>query len=204
MRNLDRIASFVAAALVAAAVIVRLPSLASPPMDFAAMRQHHSALIARARFLNQHPAAAPAWQRDTANDYVAQATIPEPQIIERLDALLYGLMGTERLDLARWLSLALWCAGALCVSAAARQLSGAAAGLLALAVCLFLPYTIGASSSIQSDTLAFTLMSAALFAWTKIGAGPRRLREWIPGIHSRSRLARPRLCFPWRRGSCGR
>ena len=155
----------------AAAVVVRLPSMASPPLDFAAMRQHHSALIARARFLNQHPTAAPDWQRDTANDYVAQATIPEPEVVERLDAFLYEITGAERLALARWLSLALWLAGAFCLRLAARRLSGEAGGLIALAVALFLPYSIGASSSIQSDTLAFALMSAALAAWTNVVPG---------------------------------
>jgi hypothetical protein len=169
--NSDRIVSLTSAALLVAAVAIRLPSLASPPMGFSAMRQHHSALIARARFLNEHPTAGPDWQRATANDYVAQATIPEPQVIERLDAFLYELTGAERLHLARWFSLALWLAGALCLRSAARRLWGPAGGLTALVVCLFLPYSIGASSSIQSDTLAFALMSAALAAWARTTPG---------------------------------
>jgi len=166
VRPIDRLTFWTAAALLAGAVLVRLPSLASPPLDFAAMRQHHSALIARAIFLNQHPTAAPAWQRDTANDYVAQATIPEPLVVERMAAAMYEATGVERLQLARWVAVLCWFVGAWCLFAAARQSFGDIAGLCALTVALFLPYTIGASSSIQPDTLAFLLMSAALFGWT--------------------------------------
>lgn len=166
--------------MLVAAVAIRLPSLSAPPMDFAAMRQHHSALIARARYLNEHPTAAPDWQRTAANDYVAQATIPEPQVIERLDVFLYEVTGAERLPLARWLSLALWFAGALSLRSAARRLWGAAGALTTLAVCLFLPYSIGASSSIQSDTLAFALMSAAMAAWAS---------SWDGDLHSQDSAA---------------
>ena len=162
---MQRLAFWTAAGLLVGAVLLRLPSLATPPLDFAAMRQHHSALIARALFLNQHPTAGPAWQRDAANDYVAQATIPEPRIVERLSAALYEATGVERLSLARWFALACWFGGAWCLFAAARRWFGETGGFCTLAVALFLPYTVGASASIQPDTLAFFLMSAALLAW---------------------------------------
>ncbi len=128
------------------------------------MRQHHSALIARALFLEQHPDAAPTWQRETADAYVAQATIPEPLTVERIAAAAYALTGAERLWLARALSLVYWCAGALFLFGAGRRLAGGAGGLTALAVILFLPYLIDASVSFQPDALAVMFMCGALWA----------------------------------------
>jgi hypothetical protein len=67
------------------------------------MRQHHSALIAENVYYSGHPAAAPEWRRRAAAEYVAQATIPEPIITERLAGLTYTAAGHEDLRLPRML-----------------------------------------------------------------------------------------------------
>ena len=200
--------------LLVVAVAIRVSVAGAPPLEFAAMRQYHSALIARALFLDRHPDAAPAWQRETADAYVAQATIPEPLIVERIAASAYALTGGERLWLARALSLIYWCVGAWCLHGAGRRLAGPTGGLTALAAILFLPYSLDASLSFQPDGLAVMFMCGALWAFARAddessgGAG-----LWIAiGMAMAATFVRPMAaCFLlpvlavvlWRQASLG-
>lgn len=155
---------FLLAAILVIAFLLRVPLIAELPLEFASARQYHSATIARAFYLQNHTEAAPAWQREAAADYVAQATIPEALIVERIAAAAYGATGGERLWIPRLLAAAYWLAAAGLLYGAARRLTGSSGGLVAVAVFLFLPYSLGASLSFQPDTLAVTWMCAAFFA----------------------------------------
>ena len=151
------------AALLLTAVAIRLPLVADLPPEFATMRQYRSGMIARAMYARMDADAMTAARRTAAIDYVAQATIPEPIIAERIAAAVYGLSGEERLWIPRALSALYWCAAALFLYGCGRAIAGSAGGLIAAAVHLFLPYSIGASLSFQPDALAVLLMSGSLW-----------------------------------------
>ena len=159
-------------ALLLAAVIIRLPLVAVLPFDFSTMRQYHSAMIARAMYGRMDAGAMTLERRAAAEDYVAQATIPEPVIVERIAAAGYVLAGEERWWIPRALSALYWLAAALCLYGAGRAVAGSVGGLTAAAVHLFLPYGIDASVSFQPDALAVLLMSASLLGWARLGSAP--------------------------------
>jgi len=144
------------------------------------MRQHHSALIARAEYYKIDAGAASDPRRHAAADYVAQATIPEPIIVERIAAAGYWLAGGERWWIARGLSMVYWFAGAAFLFGAARRLTNVAGGLASAAVFLLMPYSIGASLSFQPDALAVLGMCAALFAMTRSGIGATVVCSMLP------------------------
>ena len=141
------------------------------------MRQHHSALIAENVFYSTHPASAPEWRRRAAADYVAQATIPEPIVTERLAALIYTVAGHEDLRLPRMVLGVLWVVGGLFLYGALRQWSSDRAAAVAFAVYSFLPYSFRASISLLPDSLAVLLMCAALYGLARLGPvlTPQRL-----------------------------
>ena len=133
------------------------------------MRQHHSALIAEDVFYSSHPASAPEWRRRAAADYVAQATIPEPIVTERLAALIYTVTGHEDLRLPRMLLGLFWVVGGLFLYGTLKQWSSASAAAVAFAVYSFLPYSFRASIGLLPDGLAVPLMCAALYGLARLG-----------------------------------
>jgi len=134
------------------------------------MRQHHSALIAENAYYSGHPTAAPEWRRRVAAEYVAQATIPEPIVTERLAALIYSVAGHEDLRLPRMFLGLFWVVGGLFLYAAVKEWSSASAAAVAFAVYSSLPYSFRASVSLQPDTLAVPLMCAALYGLARLGS----------------------------------
>jgi hypothetical protein len=165
----DIAGSVILGVLLLTAVIVRLPLVTALPFDFATMRQYHSAMIARAMYARLDPGAMTPERRTAAEDYVAQATIPEPIIVERIAAVGYVVAREERLWIPRALSALYWLVAALCLFGAGRAIAGPIGGLTAAAVHLFLPYGIDASVSFQPDALAVLLMSASLYGLTRLG-----------------------------------
>lgn len=162
--------------LLAFALAIRLPLVGAAPFDFAPMRQHHSALITRAIYLDAHPDAAPSWRRESARDYVAQATIPEPLVVEHVAAWGYALLGREDLRIPRTLSGLFWVFGAVFLHGAARRLSDSNTARLAAALYLFLPYTLGASVSFQPDPLAVMWLCGGLYGLSRFAESPSSAR----------------------------
>ena len=156
--------------LVAAACGLRFLIAGQAPFDFAVMRQHHSALIARSLYLDGR-ADAPEPARASATGYLTQATRVEPLVIERLSAWGYALAGREDLRIPRMLSASFWIIGGLFLYFAARRLSGETGAAFTLAAFLFLPYTWRSSVSIQPDPLAVMWLCAGLFGLVRLQAG---------------------------------
>jgi hypothetical protein len=173
--------------LVAAACGLRFVLAAQAPFDFAVMRQHHSALIARSLYLESRAdAAAPA--RASATGYLSQATRVEPLVIERLSAWGYALAGREDLRIPRMLSASFWIAGGLFLYVAARRLSGQTGAVFALAAFLFLPYTWRSSVSIQPDPFAVMWLCGGLFGLARL------YDEWTtPRVVAAALLAIPAI-----------
>lgn len=167
-------AVLLAAMLTGLGFLIRLPSLGSPPFEFHPARQYQSAVIARA-FFRERRAEIPAWKREAALAAAGQLQL-EPPIVEHMASALYLVAGGEKLWLPRLASIVYWLLGSLCVFALSRRLFSEPAALVALAVCLFIPFGIKASRSFQPDPLMVALTCAGwwtLFRYTERPLGGR-------------------------------
>ena len=124
-------------------LLVRLPRLGTPPLDFHPARQYRTALIARALY-EKYVTGLPSWKKEVAWVEEADPAV-EPPLTEYLAATMYRLAGQERLWLPRLASVVFWISGAAWVFAVARRLFSKTAALIGLIYSLFIPYGIRAS-----------------------------------------------------------
>lgn len=145
-------------------LIVRLPLTESLPMAFSPQRQYYSALMARSIYFQIAAEPIPDWRRDVVNAYVRSETRTEPPFIEMMAALAYRVFGGEDIRIMLALSLVYWGVGGVFLYLLARDLAGSAfVGWVALAVWLFLPYTITTTRALMTDPPALMFMLAALW-----------------------------------------
>jgi 4-amino-4-deoxy-L-arabinose transferase-like glycosyltransferase len=158
---------------------LRLTQITQPPLDFHAVRQYNSALMARAFYLRGQ-AGVPAWKREMA----ANNTPPlnEPPVMEWVASKLYGVVGDEMLALPRAVSALLWTLAALYLFLLALRVLTPDGALVAAAVYLFLPYVLTASRSFQPDPLMTALMVVALYALVRHHEEPTPKRAVIAGV----------------------
>jgi len=164
-------AVLLAAMLTGLGLMIRLPSLGNPPLDFHPARQYQSAVIARAYF-RERRAEIPAWKREVALAAAGQLQL-EPPIVERVAAALYRVAGAEKLWLPRLASIVYWILGSLCVFALSRHLFSEPAAFVALAFCLFSPFGIKASRSFQPDPLMVALTCVGWWTLVRYTERPR-------------------------------
>jgi hypothetical protein len=142
-------------------LLVRLPGLSAPPLEFHATRQYLGAILARAYYV-EHATGLPPAQVAAAR--AARSLVPafEPPILQRLTAGIYRVIGREDLRVPRLLSIVAWLAGALALAWLLTLWELTRAGVLAgVSVMVFLPFGIVASRSIQPDPLMTALIVAA-------------------------------------------
>lgn len=135
-----------------AGFVIRLYDLFDAPLDFHPTRQMHSVLIARGMYFEQRD-DVPDWQRELAVQQWKAEPHPEPQILERLTALTYQVIGNEVLWVARLYSILFWMAGGVGLFLLAKSIIGIDGALIALVYYLFLPYGAIASRSFQPDPM---------------------------------------------------
>jgi 4-amino-4-deoxy-L-arabinose transferase-like glycosyltransferase len=128
---------------------IRLYDLKDPPLDFHAVRQLRSALIARSVYyqLNQHVTPE---IRQQANE-LANLEVYEPPILEQIIGATYLLMGSEQVWIVRIFDSIFWLIGGLAFFSLARKLGSFYAALLGLTFYFFLPFGIIASRSFQPE-----------------------------------------------------
>lgn len=155
-----------------AGLAVRLYDLADAPLDFHATRQLHAALIARGMYFQQR-SDIPAWQREIAVSQWRMEGEIEPQVLERVTAWVYGLVGDIDLRIPRLISIFAWLAGAVFLVRIALRLAGWTGALAAAWFFLLWPYAVIASRSFQPEPLLMMLVLAALGAalgWERKGS----------------------------------
>ena len=152
-----------AVVLLLAGLGLRLVDLHDAPLDFHPTRQLHSALIARGMYAQTAPQYSD-WQRQRAAQQQAGQELIEPQIMERLSAWSYSLLGREDLAVPRLLAIFFWTLGGLGLFWLGLDLVGAGGALAALTLYLFLPYGVYASRAFQPDPLMTAAMLWALWA----------------------------------------
>ena len=121
-------------------LLVRLPGLSAPPLEFHATRQYLGAILARAYYVEHATGLPPA---EVAAARAARSLVPafEPPILQRLTAGIYRVIGREDLRVPRLLSIVAWLAGALALAWLLTQWELSHAGVLAgVSVMVFLPF----------------------------------------------------------------
>ena len=172
--RVSRSAFWLLLAMLVGAAAVRIPYLTQTPYDFTPGRQFYSALIARAAYFAIAGDDAGGWRKAVVDDYMRYTTLPDAGTAERIAALAYAISGGERLWVARGLSTAYWLIAGVALFMAGRRLAGDAAGLVAAAVFLFIPWGLAASRSLQPDPLAVMLMCLAIWGAAVYAAQPTR------------------------------
>jgi Dolichyl-phosphate-mannose-protein mannosyltransferase len=164
-----------AVAIAAVALLVRWNHITASPFDFAEARQLQDATLARGYYV-LHLRAAPDWQRRVMRARLREAQPIELPILPYASAIAFVLAGGEHLWIPRLLSSLFWIVGALFFYLLARRFAHGWAALLGVAVYLFLPFPIVASTSFQPDPLMVMLIIASILAIVRHDERPTRQR----------------------------
>lgn len=142
---------------------VRLYDLQDAPLDFHPTRQLHSALIARGMYY-QTLEDVPDWQKERAYDQWQAEGLIEPQIMERLTAFTYQLMGQDNLWAARLWAIFFWTLGGVFLCLLANQLFGLAGAVIAVVYFMLWPYAVISSRAFQPESLMVAAITIGLWA----------------------------------------
>ncbi len=150
-------------------ITVRFYDLTDAPLDFHPTRQLHSALIARGMYY-ENLEDAPTWKREMAVSQWKSEGLIEPQIMERLTALTYQIIGSEQLWAARVWSIFFWIIGGVFLFLLAREIAGLEGAAIATVYFFLWPYAVIASRAFQPEPLMVAMILIGLWAavrWTK-------------------------------------
>lgn len=160
---------------------VRFYDLTDAPLDFHPTRQLHSALITRGMYY-QTLKDAPAWQKEMAASQWKAEGLIEPQIMERLTALTYQVIGSEQLWIARVWSIAFWTLGGAFLFLLARELAGLEGAAIAIVYFFLWPYAAIASRAFQPEPLMVAAIVIGLWAAVRWSRNPNLLNAVMAGI----------------------
>jgi hypothetical protein len=165
---------------VALGLVVRFYDLTDAPLDFHPTRQLHSALIARGMYY-QSLKDAPVWQKEMAvRQWKAEGLI-EPQIMERLSAITYRVIGSEQLWVARVWSILFWMLGGIFLFLLAREIAGLEGAAIGIMYYFLWPYAAIASRAFQPEPLMTAAIIVGLWAAVRWVRNPNLLNASIAG-----------------------
>jgi hypothetical protein len=141
---------------------IRLYDLKDLPLDFHAVRQLRSALIARSIYYQVNPKVDPALRQEAVD--TSNLEIYEPPILEGMVGLTYQVVGSEQLWISRIYTSLCWLIGGLALLGLARRFFSFDAILVGLGFYFFLPFSVIASRSFQPDP--WMVMWILVFAYT--------------------------------------
>lgn len=154
---------------------VRFYDLQDAPLDFHPTRQMRSALIARGMYYQTLDDAS-QWQKDMSYKQWQTEGLIEPQIMERLTAFTYQVVGSEQLWVARVWSILFWTLGGVFLCLLANELFGLAGSAIAVVYFMLWPYAVSSSRAFQPEPLLVAAIIVALWAvvrWMKEPNWPR-------------------------------
>lgn len=135
--------------IISVGIGIRLFDLTDPPLDFHAVRQLRSALIARAMYYEIIPDVEQQTKAQASE--LALLEVYEPPILEALVGLTYAIIGSEHVWVARIFNAFFWAVGGIFLYLMGRRLASFWACCLGLAFYFFLPFSIIASRAFQPD-----------------------------------------------------
>ena len=148
---------------------VRFYDLTDAPLDFHPTRQLHSALIARGMYYEALK-DAPVWQKEMAVNQWKSEGLIEPQIMERLTAFTYQVIGSEQLWVARIWSIFFWTLGGIFLFLLTRDMAGFEGAAIATVYLFLWPYAVIASRAFQPEPLMVAAIITGIWAavrWIK-------------------------------------
>lgn len=157
------------------ALWVRTVELDQSIVTFHATRHYRSAVLARACYADR-ATDLPEWARAVADAGRSMQPAGELPLMEWAACGAYLALGREDVTIPRALAVVIWVAGAMPVWLLAQRLASPAAGLVAVALHLFLPYGIIASRNFQPDPLMTLSSLWALVALLRHYDRPTRAR----------------------------
>ena len=162
-------------ALLALGLAVRADGISEPPLDASGysssavvIRQYHSALLARAYFLEWRASSSRS-ERRLAAGIKQDETLVEPPLVELTGAAVYLTTGQERLWVPRFLMALAWLAAALFVARIATRITSPNGSLVAAAIVALIPFGIIAGRSFQPDPLLVAATLGAALAVVRYG-----------------------------------
>ena len=151
------------AALLLAMLGLRVPHIESAPLDFHGTRQYHSAILARALYLDGRT-DLPAKQLEAARATAIELPQLELPLMEWLAVAIYRLDGGESFWAGRALAALFWVVGGAFLYGVSRRFASAEAAFVVVAMYLALPFAVAASRSFQPDPLMVATMIASWWA----------------------------------------
>ena len=161
-----------AGALLVFGFLLRMIDLKDPPLDFHADRQLRSAVIARGMYYQMSP-SADAERRSQAMSLWDATPTYEPEILERMTALVDLAIGGEAFWVGRLLASLFWTLGGLFLFLLARRFTSLVGALIGLAYYLLLPFGVVASRSFQPDPLMVSGLLVACYVLYRFAEEPR-------------------------------
>ena len=163
------------------ALWVRAVELDQSIVTFHATRHYRSAVLARACYADR-ATDVPAWARAVADAGRSMQPAGELPLMEWAACGAYLALGREDVMIPRALAVVIWVAGAIPVWLLGKRLASPAAGLVAVALHLFLPYGIIASRNFQPDQLMTLSSLWALVALVRHHDRPARSRLIVAAL----------------------
>jgi len=162
-------------------ITVRFYDLTDAPLDFHPTRQLHSALIARGMYY-ENLKDAPTWQKEMAVSQWKSEGLIEPQIMERLTAFTYQLIGSEQLWAVRVWSIIFWIIGGFFLFLLAREIAGLEGAAIAIVYFFLWPYPVIASRAFQPEPLMIAMIIIGLWAAVRWMGNPGTLNAIVAGV----------------------
>jgi hypothetical protein len=139
----------------------RFYDFGDPPLDFHPTRQFYSMLMARGMYYENLEELPDELREQAIIQWQSEAQI-EPQIMQRLSAWGYHLVGSVDLGVPRFLSIFFWTLGAVGLFLVSRDLVGSKGAVIGVAYFMLLPYTLYASRSFQPEPL---MTASIIWSW---------------------------------------
>ncbi len=164
-----------AIAIAVLALLARWGHVNASPFDFAEARQFQDETLARAYYVLDF-GGGPDWQKRVMRARLPDAAPIELPILPYATAIIFRFARGEHLWIPRLLSSLFWIIGALFLYLLTTRFTRPWAALLAVALYLFLPFPLVASTSFQPDPLMVMLIMASILAIVRHDERPTRQR----------------------------
>ena len=130
----------------------------------------------------QNLADAPEWQKEMSYKQWQKEGLIEPQIMERLTAMTWQVIGTDPLWVARVWAILFWTMGAVFLCLLANELFGLPGAALAVVYFMLWPYAVISSRAFQPESLMVAFIIIGMWAAVRWMKQPSWQRVILAGL----------------------